>query len=828
MVVERFVRCVCAVCVVWVCAVVAQPSIALVSPEDGSVYEERQTIPLAAQLEGAAASEVLFFAGEQSLGAASASPYAMDWTDATEGTYSLTAMAALDDGTAITSPSVGVTVAKSTAAQADDWEYFSGPEGAYVQYMHYVGGRLLVGNDIRKMRYSDDGADTWHELTPASVPPNYSNTGFTRSTDSRLLVTTTDSKVYASLDKGMNWVEKMSGLPSGLTGLALQGVGELVTAHSGNRTFLSTNGGDSWSELGNGGIPSGFRFAVVCQSGSRLVASISSSSGAPAAHFCYSTDGGANWTMGAMDDGSSLRFAASQIVGNGTRVCAIASSRTLYISDDNGATFSEFATEFSSPKVTVVGSVWCIADKEAGLLELSSDGTTVTPRNQGMLTTNVTGIVSSGDAYWVSTDIGVYRAADLHGTWTPANKGIGSGAVFDIVPMGDELFAGTSFGVWRSTTHGRRWLPMGVMDQAVRSVLVNGSSLYAAGDSVYVSDDGGDTWQALGTNFPSNVISPLRLATAGGNLVMAAQNGSNRGVYVLTGFAGAWTRASGAPDQNIGLLGDGDVVYGNRARGTNGGTSWSSVSGFNNETVYAYTKNGSYIYAGCFIVVTSGSRRCIYRSDNGTSFTPFTAGLANTDDELVEALCTTGDTVVVAAGSRVGGGSKVQTYINIGNSATGWTALGSTIDIFGTNCLLATPQSLLLGCAKGLYRYARAELPSVPATADSIVYPPLGPVADGDVRMTRVGMAGPIAVTGHWVDPASGALTVRYAASRGGVGRFMLLDANGRMVARVTEQLQAGSPRLVRLGASALPAGLYVCRLSFGDAAVTRRILVSR
>jgi hypothetical protein len=99
----------------------APPAVTLTSPAPGTAYTEPATIPLTATASDSdgAIVQVEYFQGSTSLGLATSSPYALDWTDVPAGNYMLTARATDDRGAVTTSDVVLVVVRARLRPAAD-------------------------------------------------------------------------------------------------------------------------------------------------------------------------------------------------------------------------------------------------------------------------------------------------------------------------------------------------------------------------------------------------------------------------------------------------------------------------------------------------------------------------------------------------------------------------------------------------------------------------------------------------------------------------------------------------------------------------------------
>jgi RHS repeat-associated protein len=96
----------------------APPAVSLTSPATGTTFAAPATIPLAATASDSdgTIARVDFYQGTTPIGAVTSAPYTFSWTNVTQGSYALTAVATDNHGAVTTSAVVSVTV-NSGAAQ---------------------------------------------------------------------------------------------------------------------------------------------------------------------------------------------------------------------------------------------------------------------------------------------------------------------------------------------------------------------------------------------------------------------------------------------------------------------------------------------------------------------------------------------------------------------------------------------------------------------------------------------------------------------------------------------------------------------------------------
>lgn len=141
--------------------------------------------------------------------------------------------------------------------------------------------------------------------------------------------------------------------------------------------------------------------------------------------------------------------------------------------------------------------------------------------------------VSPNTFYAYVVGSGLFRSADTGKTWQKAGEASGATMSMTVAKSGggDVLYANTMEGVQRSRDGGKTW-------EAVREV--GGATLNAVGETVYaaaggvvfVSSDGGMTWDR-------------KTFTRGGAVLVAAAPTNPKTVYVLTDKLEVWRSADG-------------------------------------------------------------------------------------------------------------------------------------------------------------------------------------------------------------------------------------------------------------------------------------------
>lgn len=237
------------------------------------------------------------------------------------------------------------------------------------------------------------------------------------------------------------------------------------------------------------------------------------------------------------------------------------------------------------------------------------------------------------DVVYAGTPTGIFKSTDAGATWTPASKGLGPTGVLvrTLVATPGAVYAGTDAnGVYKSTDDGATWVPaskgLPPPEYAVPNVGVlladprfPNRIWAAAGRSVFLTTNGGLTWQERGRGLPKDTEGRGLALTPDGKTLYVA---NARAVFKTTNQGKKWTRVS------IGLPAGGltDMVVNPAApanvfvaapiglwKTTNGGARWTRVApNLFDGAVPALAWQGTRLLAS----VDSDTKRGIYYSDD--------------------------------------------------------------------------------------------------------------------------------------------------------------------------------------------------------------------
>jgi len=239
----------------------------------------------------------------------------------------------------------------------------------------------------------------------------------------------------------------------------------------------------------------------------------------------------ANWVVAGL--GSSL-FAAG--------------SSNIYGSSDSGKTWLPLNGPSGITALAFVNNQIWLGTSQQGLAYSANEGRSWNTSATGLINSATTlapqinAIAANGNDLVVATQSGIYLSSN-GASWTQpsfSNKSpiTNNQPVYCLgVNAHGVLFAGSDTGVFRSPDSGKSWFAAGLTGIKITGISVIFSTVYAIGDAVYKSTDGGTTWTklaSLGATPVSVLAHPLRA----GVVFLGSTQGS---VSVSPDEGGTWS-----------------------------------------------------------------------------------------------------------------------------------------------------------------------------------------------------------------------------------------------------------------------------------------------
>lgn len=432
--------------------------------------------------------------------------------------------------------------------------------------------------------------------------------------------------VIKSTDGGSSW--KQTGLSmtpdqNGLvSALWIDPANEnIVIAATFDGMMKTTNGGSSWSRTSTAGA---FRDVVsVANSSTVLFASTFALRGG--AQIYRSEDGGSSWALVQTIPGANrIRLATAH--SNTNVVGAVASDANtnglegVYYSNNQGKTFAK-------RNVTV------------NLLGWQSSGNDWQNGGQGFYDLAIT-IDPKNDKYWLVGGVNVWRSSDAGSTWSLANHWVGQGAPWvhadhhdlEFHPRQNRLYDCNDGGIARSTDRGVTWrdISTGLSIQQYYGLAVtemnstvtlagaqdNGTARTIDGESFYHVLDGDGMATAIdyfnpGLMYGSQPYGVFYRSTNSGNGWRGISNAGARGEQ-----GGGWVSPIIADPNKANTL---YIGYTQVHKSTDAGTSWTRISQLD---ASSYLRNLA-VAPGNSNYLWAGYMSSLYRTTNGgTSWSP--------------------------------------------------------------------------------------------------------------------------------------------------------------------------------------------------------------
>jgi hypothetical protein len=362
---------------------------------------------------------------------------------------------------------------------------------------------------------------------------------------------------------------------------------------------------------------------------------------------------GAGGATSIMTDGGTLQMEAEVLPTDAT-------NKAVTWSKVNGT---------GQATISAGGLLTAVANGVVTVTATAQDGSEISDSRQIEIS-NQSGGGSATPVIYAATNNGLFISTNTGGSYvqrTTAN-GLGADEVFGVCVSGTNVYAATHNGLSISTDGGNHFstpfIPVG--DKEVLGVFVAGQEVYAAcgSDGLWISDDGGTTFNGLGTAVIGGGITTVNNVCVSGNIIYAA---TNKGLYASPTTSDSFTRmllpynqrvhdvyVSG---QDIFVAADFDGLY----TSTDGGAHFDNpivVGGGEQATSVCVAETNRIIYVG---------------SDSGGLYISIDGGQNYTKETTADGLGS--DTVYKICVSGIGGSSDlvyVATYNGVslsGNAA---------------------------------------------------------------------------------------------------------------------------------------------------------------
>lgn len=272
-------------------------------------------------------------------------------------------------------------------------------------------------------------------------------------------------------------------------------------------------------------------------------------------------------------------------------------------------------------------AVWCLCN--ASVAHGQSDGQW--QQCLGTENLNMQALTVHDSRTFAGGATGAYVSIDSATSFTSSNTGNdGSGPTRGFTSNSNFFFTCTSQGVFRSADHGATWTQKstGITDLRTSGIhFLSPWLIVVTPTGIFRSQNDGDTWESAGL-----VGTDVRCVTSIDSTLFVGTNGAPSGVYKSIDYGASWTAANtGLNTTAVRAIerkgrslfaagGVGTGVY----RSTDLGASWTLLStnaGLPTASYRGFASDDFFIFAGAF------GGGVYYSTDNGDSWTAINSGL---------------------------------------------------------------------------------------------------------------------------------------------------------------------------------------------------------
>src|ERR1035437_2756060 len=443
--------------------------------------------------------------------------------------------------------------------------------------------------------------------------------------------------VFFSSNNGALWTPVNNGLTSkGISSLSV--CGTTVFANTWYGIFSSVNNGSQWTAVT--GLPGSY-VSVMAASPTTIFAATDSG-------LYSSLDCGGSWALTGWTGTPDRIFICGTTIFAGTSVGNYDPVDSLYISTDNGNSWS------TSPLIItdVSGIVACgtniFAGTQNGMFMSTDNGITWTPINTGLTDHHILSLASTGTSVFAGTSYGRVFVSNNNGSnWTAVGTGLPNYPIFypiyGLAASGTNIFAPTGSGIFSLSNNGLYWSPSndGIVCTVIRphTLAANATTIFAGTmyEGAFVSFDNGNQWAQVNTGLPRTGVRPLLCK---GNIVFAGSDSG--GIYRSTNNGTNWTYSGLQSDGVACMDTNSTTIFVGTGSGvslsTDNGATWIQTGlSLGIGYVQSIAVSGTTIFAG------TGSGLTV-STDNGVTWSP-----PKLPNKQVRALVVNGGTVFAAA-----------------------------------------------------------------------------------------------------------------------------------------------------------------------------------
>ncbi|MFZ4707361.1 MAG: VPS10 domain-containing protein, partial [Bacteroidales bacterium] len=382
--------------------------------------------------------------------------------------------------------------------------------------------------------------------------------------DASVIFASSNPGVIRTTDGGATWTALNSnGITRGVVPIVMSTGGVYAGTISG--VFRTQNNGDTWVQSDVGIKGHGVNQPAIATLGSDIFTATASS------EVFRSSDLGQNWTnisSGLIPNTNPTPYTpfvgtdATSVFYDVSRSTNAGNSWTETTAPGRVGVYQSGTTFGNLPWIEQNGA-YLTCDYINGISRSTDNGATWNLSMTGMtgMESGYYSLYSDGSRLYVGTSTGPYYSTDDGQSWTLGAidsyfQSMGPGVYLS---TGTSMLYGTSYysqrGIFRSTDHGATWTQ--VLAASSDRMVIAGGSIYISGrttdvygvdaNTLYRSDDDGQTWTNITYPVPVADIYTTSLAASGSNVFISTGNLTGRYIWGSNDQGATWHNVS----QNI-------------------------------------------------------------------------------------------------------------------------------------------------------------------------------------------------------------------------------------------------------------------------------------
>lgn len=461
--------------------------------------------------------------------------------------------------------------------------------------------------------------------------------------DSSIYAGTYGIGIYLSTDRGKNWKQISSGMPTNLNGVnTILVKGKNVYAGTDSGVYISNNNGASWQKSKNiigfsiksliikdnnvfagtkgGGV---FMSSDTCKTwiavNTGLAGNVSSLAVSGTNIYAgtdygvyISADNGGLWKL--VNNGNTLFSEILSLTATGNYVFAGTRYGGVFKTSDNGLHWIPVNNKFYCHTIyTMVANDSDIfaGTKYGGVYIYKKGNNNWKSINNGLTINAVNnyqplyGLGVSGSKVFASNGLHMFLSTDYGSNWFWKKNELNNYSCFTLKIIGSYILVGANNGIYLSSDTGATWSQTGKMLGTIYSIVQCGTGIFAGGKTVYYSADSGKTWQSRSSGikklYSYYFEDAIKLTVSGKNIYA----GTNRGVYLSEDNGANWIDiTNGLKDTMILSIAVADTnifvsTWSGVLLSSDKGKSWNYINdGLNDTIVYSMLIFDKNIYAG--------------------------------------------------------------------------------------------------------------------------------------------------------------------------------------------------------------------------------------